>query len=66
MSKIQNLITRAQQTEGSIQLDDVVHDLKSSEASDINNQGAKAQIEYIVEALGEEEGIKRIEAALDE
>lgn len=66
MSKIQDLITRAQQTEGCLQLDEIVADLKSSETSDINNGGAKAQIEYIVEALGEEAGIKKIEEALNE
>lgn len=29
-------------------LDDIVHDLKSGEASEINNQGKDAQIAYIL------------------
>ncbi|MGB9886461.1 MAG: hypothetical protein ACPLRW_05615 [Moorellales bacterium] len=31
---------------------EVVHDLKSREASDINNAGMEAQLEYILEACG--------------
>lgn len=34
------------------QLDELVHDLKSSEASDINNGGLEAQVEYIYETMG--------------
>ena len=30
------------------QLDEIVHDLKSTEAADINNRGRNAQIEYII------------------
>ncbi len=33
-------------TEG--ELDEIVHDLKSEEAAEINNQGKDAQIEYIL------------------
>jgi hypothetical protein len=65
MSKVQDLITKCQETEASITLDDIVHDMKSAEASDINNGGAKAQVEYIIESLGEEAGIKKIEEALN-
>ena len=60
MSKIQELIKMSQEAEASIALDDVVHDLKSKEASEINNGGAKEQVRYIIEQLGEEHGIKRV------
>jgi ribosomal protein L29 len=30
------------------ELDEIVHDLKSEEAAEINNQGKEAQIEYIL------------------
>jgi len=61
---IKDLITRCQETEASIALDDIVHDLKSQEASDINNGGAKAQIDYIIQVYGEEAGIKKIKEAI--
>jgi hypothetical protein len=35
-------------------LDDHVHELKSKEASDINNTSLEAQVSYLVEAAGEE------------
>ena len=57
---IKDLITRCHDTD----LDDIVHDLKSQEASDINNGGAKAQIDYIIQVYGEETGIKIIEDAI--
>lgn len=66
MSTVQDLISRAQQTEGCLALDEIIHDLKSSEASSINNEGSSAQIRYIIEQCGEEEGIKKIKEALDE
>ena len=45
-------------------LDDIVHDLKSSEASVINNEGARAQVDYIIETLGPEQGVAEIEEIL--
>ena len=60
----QELIKRAQEIEGSISLDDIVHDLKSAEASDLNNQGAAAQIDYIIEQYGVEKGLAVIEEVL--
>ena len=60
-TQIKDLITRCQETEASIALDDIVHDLKSQEASAINNGGVKAQIDYIIQVYGEEAGIKKIE-----
>lgn len=35
-------------------LDELVHDLKSSEASDINNAGFEQQVAYVYEAMGED------------
>lgn len=33
-----------------VDLDDVIHDLKSGEAADINNSGLSDQVKYVVEA----------------
>ena len=41
-------------------LDDLVHDAKSNEASAINNQGVAEQIDYLVEAIGIADLEKRI------
>jgi hypothetical protein len=41
-------------------LDDVVHDVASEIASDINNGGLSSQIEYLVAQLGEEETEKSL------
>jgi hypothetical protein len=35
-------------------LDEIVHDLKASEAAAINNEGRDSQIEYILSAGGED------------
>jgi hypothetical protein len=63
LARVLELTKKAQETdEGS--LDDIVLDLKSSEASAINNGGASEQIAYIIEEMGEEAGINTIEEAL--
>jgi len=36
------------------ELDDLVHDAKAAEASDVNNAGVDAQLEYLLEANGEQ------------
>lgn len=46
-------------------LDDVVHDLVSGRASDVNNEGWQGQIDFITENCGRKEAIKVIRAALD-
>jgi hypothetical protein len=33
-------------------LDDLVHDVKSREASEINNEGTERQIDYLISVLG--------------
>jgi hypothetical protein len=33
-------------------LDEMVHDLKSSEASNINNQGPEGQVDFLIQELG--------------
>jgi len=33
-------------------LDELVHDLKSGEASDINNQGPEGQVDFLIQELG--------------
>ena len=41
-------------------LDETVHDLKSSTASDINNGGLDAQVRYLVKEMGPEEAERQI------
>src|SRR4051812_33113534 len=41
-------------------LDDLVHELKGSEAAAINNGGAGAQLEYILERLGAVEAARAV------
>ena len=63
-AKAQELVKKAQAV-GAVCLDSIVHDLKSMEASAINNGGASEQIAYIIEEMGEEVGIKSIEEAIN-
>ena len=63
MSKLADLKKRAL-TIGGECLDELVHELKSSEASSINNGGASEQIDYIVEAMGQEAAITKLEELL--
>jgi len=41
-------------------IDDLVHDLKSNEASNINNAGLSSQLKYLLETLGLEQAKKEI------
>jgi hypothetical protein len=43
---------RAKITEDEIDLDDLVIELKSNEASELNNAGTDAQLDYLIEAGG--------------
>ena len=45
-------------------LDDLVHELKASEAAGINNSGLEAQAQYIIEQLGPTEAMKKIDALI--
>jgi len=45
-------------------LDDLVHDAKSEEASDINNQGIESQVQYLVDSWGWKEAVKAIRETL--
>ena len=59
---IQTLVAHAQQnhlTESD--LDELVDDLKSQEASSINNGGIQEQIAYIIEQLGPTEAMVAID-----
>ena len=38
--------------DGSLELDDTVHELKSVEATEINNNGVSAQLDYIIARAG--------------
>ena len=65
---VQELIEKANQLKlydpKSYFLDNIVYDLKSSEASAINNEGVRAQVDYIIERLGPEQGVAKIKEAL--
>ena len=60
--KLDILTVKAKAQEGC--LDDIVHDLKSREASDINNSGIDAQILYMVASIGINHVIEEIEDVL--
>jgi len=60
--KLDILTVQAKSLEGC--LDEIIHDLKSKEASDINNQGTEAQILFIVASLGATKAIQEIEDEL--
>jgi hypothetical protein len=59
---IQTLVAHAQQNHlTEPDLDELVHELKSKEASSINNGGIQEQIKYIVEQLGPTEAMKAVD-----
>ncbi len=67
LAEIEKLAKRLGINEGSVEsneaihdIDDLVHDLKSGEASNINNGGLSSQLSYILEALGPEEAANAI------
>lgn len=43
-------------------LDDIIHELKSKEASGLNNAGVEDQVEYLLETLVFEEAVKLIKS----
>lgn len=47
-------------------LDELVHDLASKEASDVNNRGAEGQVEYITKHMGDEGGKAEIKRIIEE
>ncbi|MGO9110428.1 MAG: hypothetical protein ACLP9L_14490 [Thermoguttaceae bacterium] len=47
-------------------LDETVHDLMSSIASDINNGGLEDQVTYLVEGLGEQDTERQIDELIEE
>jgi hypothetical protein len=47
-------------------LDDEVHDIMSAKATDINNEGYKAQIDFILKEYGKKVGLERIKEIIDE
>ena len=59
-----NELIKAVIDQGETCLDDVIHDLKSMEASAINNSGAAGQIDFIITQYGDEVGLRMIEEAL--
>lgn len=46
-------------------LDDTVHDLASSEGSDTNNEGAEAQIMFLIEQMGVDEVRRQLNVWFD-
>jgi hypothetical protein len=64
---IQTLVAHAQKNHlTEPDLDDLVHELKSAEASSINNGGINEQIEYIIEQLGPTDAMTKIDALIKE
>ena len=47
-------------------LDDEVHDIMSARATYINNEGYKAQINFILEEYGKKVGLERIKEIINE
>lgn len=60
--RLRGVLARANELEISEQeLDEMVHDLKSQEASGINNGGRDAQLAYLLHVLGELELFRQFE-----
>lgn len=51
---------------GDVALDELVSELKATEASEVNNGGLEAQVRYIVDSLGVEGATLCIKEALNE
>jgi hypothetical protein len=66
VDEMDRLIEQIEGAENNTLLDDLVIDLKCSEGSAINNVGVRAQVEYLVSALGEKEAIRQITEILAE
>jgi hypothetical protein len=62
VARIRELSAKAQ-AKGEGCLDEAVHDLKSKEASAINNGGVSEQVAYIQESCGMEETVRLLEEA---
>ena len=58
--KLRDLIAKIND-EGQDALDELVHDLKAGEASDINNSGIEGQVAYLLKALGEKDTERELE-----
>ena len=56
----------AKHPEVNIALDDLVHDLKGKEASNINNSGVRCQLTYLQLNLTEEEILKAVNELIEE
>ena len=56
----------AKYPEVNIALDDLVHDLKSTEASNINNSGIRCQLTYLKLNLTEKEILEAVNKAIEE
>jgi hypothetical protein len=62
--ELERLLERLEEASDDMPLDELVHDLKGAEASAINNDGAQAQVEYLVSQLGAGEAARQIREAL--
>ena len=62
--EMERLLERVEEAGEDALLDELVHDLKGAEASAINNDGAQAQVEYLVSQLGAGEAARQIREAL--
>lgn len=68
IKKLLDLIEQSEPQRGEFDelLDELVHNLVSREASDINNGGHESQVRYLVEALGAERAEAEIATAIEE
>jgi hypothetical protein len=62
--ELEALVSRMEESGDDLVLDDLVIDLKCSEACDINNAGARSQAEYLVSQLGAGEATRQIQELL--
>lgn len=66
MGKGPSSVVFAKHPEVNIALDDLVHDIKGREASNINNSGVRAQLVYLKLNLTEAEILKAVNESIEE
>src|SRR5262249_14928403 len=62
--ELEALVSRIEEAGDEALLDELIHDLKGAEASDINNDGPRAQVEYLVSRSGAGEAARLIRELL--
>jgi hypothetical protein len=62
---LERRLDEAQDKLGDDDLDEIVNQAKSQEATAINNDGLEAQVDYLLYAFTQEEVVKMLEATLE-